>query len=50
MNTPGSVTVAVTPSIICDSRKKLKPSEFHKLRLRMALSVEACAELCGVTA
>jgi len=48
--TPGaSVTVAVTPSIIRYVTKKSRPSEFQKLRLCMALSVEACVELCGVT-
>jgi len=43
-------SVAVTAAAIFrDSQKKLKPSEFRKLRLRVALSVDACAELCGVT-
>ncbi len=31
------------------TKRKPKPSAFKKLRLRVFLSVEACAELCGVT-
>ena len=31
------------------TQRKPKPSAFQKLRLRVVLSVEACADLCGVT-
>lgn len=30
--------------------KKPKPSSFHRLRLKCCLSVDACADLCGVSA
>lgn len=54
--TPSGQVQTVTPvgatAIKSDVRKKSrKPrlSEFQKLRVKLALSTEACAELCGVT-
>lgn len=45
-----SAVALVTPGAIRNATKKYRPSDFQKLRLRVAFSVDACAELCGVTA
>lgn len=47
-------TVTVVPSRVTGKRnagvtKKPKFSPFHRLRLRVCLSVDACADLCGVS-
>lgn len=40
---------APVPVTVTKPKRKPRPSDFQRLRLRVSLSVEACAELCGVT-
>lgn len=46
--TPGRTVTAKRNAGVTKKRKP-KPSAFKKLRLRVFLSVEACADLCGVS-